>query len=175
MTAQTKTGDRIGLGLLIAAVVVAIIAILIHAKTAVADAMKTLPIDDGKVKPPPSPDPKPDPIKIVGPDPYNPTTEPVQGRYCIPVKEDGEILLCQRAGLENISHAWRVMRDHPRNEWIPRYLRPTATEKQLYLCWGYEAMSGREDVSWAWNTDRVAGGGLKICVVYVPTQAEVGA
>lgn len=166
MTTKLNEGQKTGIAIAVVAALAIAIAIFLWVRSASASSSATIPIKD-PVKPPVDPVPVP-------PDPYAPTTTPTKGAYYIPVHGDSGSLICQKAGFSNVAAARRKMRDHARNMWIPKVTHGTETEKQLDLDWGYKRMEAYADKDWAWNTKHVASGGLAICIVYIPTDAEVG-
>jgi hypothetical protein len=174
MSADAKklsTGKKVAIGFAVAAVVAVVIMIVMR-----------LSRSSSSAAPSPEP-PKPvEPTKPVEtiplppaePNPLAPTTKPVQGQYYVPKAGDGEIAICTAAGLLNIPKAWKVMRDHVRNAWIPKCTRPGQTALQLDIDWGYAPMAGHGDKKWAWKTEHTTSGGQKVCLVYVPKQEEFG-
>jgi hypothetical protein len=172
MTAKMTDGKKAGIGAAIVIAIAIIILIFMWPRKSSAATVETTPIPK-----PVEPSTPVDVIKPFGPDPYAPTTTPTPGEFYIPQHGDGEVSICTKAGLTPVSKAWRAMRDHSKNGWIPKTYLKDGTTRQLDLDWGYAHMTkpGFESKDWAYQTNHIASGGYAICLVYVPTQAEVNA
>jgi hypothetical protein len=167
MTEATKmsTGGKVGITIVILAILAAVLAFFLWPRKSAAGEKK---------KDEPGPEPPPGP----GPDPMKPTTSPTKGQYYVVHAGDSDVRICQGAGFApgQISEARKVMREHPRNEWIPKVKDDATTsynETALNLFAGWAPMVGREIESWAWQTEKLGWGGHKWPIVYVPLDSEV--
>jgi hypothetical protein len=203
MNDQKKTGAMVAIGVVVAAVVGAI---LFFSRRSSADTGSgttpiatpiqppvvgsppsnpaapsvTVPVigpvqEVGPTTPPKQTTTPPKPPVSTGPDPFGATSVAIKGRYCVPKSGDAEIRLAQRAGYTRIHLAYLTMRDHPRNAWIGTVLRSGATERQLRLDYGWAPNPGKESLPFAHMTEHKKSGGLKIPCVYLPTEAELDA
>lgn len=167
-SAKLSKGGKVGIGVLIVALIAAVLAFLFWPRKSKADET-----------PKPRPDDPDDPIPPPAPDPMQATPGYVKGQYHIVKSGDSDVRMCQLAGFTpaQISQARKVLRDHVRNAWIPQKAdNPTTSydETALNLFAGWAAMVGKEDLTWAWQTERITYGNRKWPIVYIPLDSEVG-
>jgi hypothetical protein len=108
----------------------------------------------------------------------SPTSTPQKGKYYIVHSGDSDVKICQGAGFTpgQMTQARSVLRNHPRNAWIPKVADDPSTsynEAALNLFAGWAPMPGLESLTWAWQTAKKGWGGYKWPVVYVPADSEV--
>lgn len=140
--------------------------------------------------PPSKPDPPVPPVKPSppDPDPNKPSMEPVQGQYYPVRKGDTMNKVLKSAGFPSgrLYKAYKTMLNHTRNAWIGTTMDFSGTDDEDELKEGteilrfwrrFEPMSGKENLTWAWNTKCKAKTQpeTKWPLVYVPGDGEVPA